>query len=93
MSRFNECLPRGTLRAQLVATVGRALCCGALQPVATETTTLHSAGVDFTVRVLSNIAPKDRARAEQTLEEHAGLLVLVLVPQKGRELEVRGAGG
>lgn len=81
MSRFNECLPPGTLRAQLVSTVGRALRCGALQPVATETITLRSEGLDFTVRVLSNIAPKDRARAEQTREErHTGAPISPFLP-------------
>jgi ATP adenylyltransferase len=50
----------GSLWSRLVAATGRALACGALQPIPTEPAFLEDGGIRFVVRIISQLARKPR---------------------------------
>ena len=59
-------LDPGTLYASLIARTEYALNCGALQPIPTDYEFIEQDGIRFLVRVLSNLARKERAKRQQT---------------------------
>lgn len=56
--------PAADLLRHVDATIAAALDCGALQPIRTEQTTLVDGGITFSVRWVSSLALKDRARVD-----------------------------
>ena len=58
-------LSSGALRARLIAQTEHALGCGALQPISTEFEFVEQGGIRFLVRVVSNLARKQRAKRQQ----------------------------
>ena len=58
-------LPPGTLWHRMVAQTKLALQCGALQPIPTAYELVPSEGMDFIVRVISQLARKDAAAQQQ----------------------------
>ncbi len=56
--------PDADLLRQVDTTIAAALDCGALQPIRTEQTTLVDGGITFSVRWVSSLALKDRARVD-----------------------------
>jgi sulfate adenylyltransferase (ADP) / ATP adenylyltransferase len=53
---------RGTLREKIAQASAAALACGALQPIPTDTQFVAEGGVQFLVRVVSNLARKDQVQ-------------------------------
>lgn len=58
-------LESGTLWAKVTETTEHALSCGALQPILTECQWIEQDGVNFLVRVLPNLARKEKAKKNQ----------------------------
>ena len=50
---------KGTLWTRILETTGNALNCGALKPIQTEGKVMADGGVDFQVRIVSNLARKE----------------------------------
>lgn len=65
MLPLSLCLQRGTLWAAIMRQTAHALDCGALLPIETVQTLLEDGGVRFTVRQVSSLASKARARDAQ----------------------------
>jgi len=87
----DPCLEPGTLWRRILEQTRHALGCGALQPIETEQRIVEDGGVGFLVRVVSNLARKDRYRKEQgdkALKDGKGRLNPFLPPD--RELTVGG---
>ncbi|NEP01015.1 MAG: hypothetical protein F6K58_20620 [Symploca sp. SIO2E9] len=58
-------LEPGTLWAKLKDTTEHALSCGALESIPTEYEFVEDNGMSFLVRILSNLARKDKAKKKQ----------------------------
>lgn len=66
----SPCQP--TLLEQATATIARALACGALQPIRTEQAAIVDGGIEFSVRWVSSLALKDRARVDTVIRRQPG---------------------
>jgi ATP adenylyltransferase len=62
----------GTLWDQVQRQTRHGLACGALQPIETRYEYLEQAGIRFLVRILANLARKEKAATAQKLQPQAG---------------------
>ncbi|MCU0526311.1 MAG: phosphorylase [Elainella sp. Prado103] len=58
-------LEPGTLWAKAIAQTQCALDCGALQPIPTQSLQIEQSGIPFLVRILANIARKEKAKKQE----------------------------
>lgn len=62
-------LQPGTLQPRVIAQTQHGLSCGALQPIDTEYAFIEDEGMRFLVRILANIARKEKATQTQTKKD------------------------